>query len=113
MDKLIATAHVDAVFSTPVREGDLVIINCAEVLSALGFGVGSGEGGSDGPAGQRGSGSGGGGGGQTFSRPVAIIVATPSGVTVKPIVDTTKLAIAALTTLGFMAATLARLRRGR
>ncbi|MCL4561015.1 MAG: hypothetical protein M1281_10410, partial [Chloroflexi bacterium] len=49
-----------------------------------------------------GAGGGGGGGGRTFSRPVAVIVITPEDVIVSPVVDITKIALAALTTFGFM-----------
>jgi uncharacterized spore protein YtfJ len=112
MDKFLSTASVNAVFARPVRQGDTVIINCSEVVVGLGFGIGEGSG--DGSQGEgKGSGSGGGGGGQTFARPVAAIIASPDGVTIKPILDLTKIGLAALTTFGFMAVTLARLRRGR
>lgn len=112
MDKFISTASVNAVFARPVRQGDTVIINCSEIVAALGFGVGEGSG--EGQGGQdKGSGAGGGGGGRTFARPVAVIIAGPDGVTIKPILDLTKIGLAALTTFGFMAVTLARLRRGR
>ncbi len=111
MDKFLSTANVGAVYAAPVREGDTTIITCAEVVSALGFGVG--EGGGQDKEGSKGMGSGGGGGGRTFARPVAAIVATPEGVTIKPIVDTTKIGIAVLTTLGFMFAMMGRMRSGR
>ena len=110
MDKFLSTANVSAVFAEPVRQGDTTIITCAEVVSALGFGVG--EGGGQDKEGAKGMGSGGGGGGRTFARPVAAIIASPEGVTIKPIVDTTKIGIAVLTTLGFMFAMMGRMRRG-
>jgi uncharacterized spore protein YtfJ len=114
MDKFLATANVNAVYAKPVRQGDTVIINCSEVFAGLGFGVGEGSGeGKDGDEKGKASGAGGGGGGSTFARPVAVIVATPEGVTVRPVIDTTKIGLAALTTLGFMLATLARLQKGR
>jgi len=53
---------------------------------------------------------GGGGGGQTFSRPVAIIVAGPEGVQVKPVFDNTKVLLAAFTALGFMFSILVKMR---
>jgi hypothetical protein len=49
---------------------------------------------------------GGGGGGRTLARPVAIIIMDAEGVRVEPVVDPTKIALAALTTAGFMTATL-------
>ncbi len=109
MDKFLETANVNAVFSRPVRQGETTVINCSEVVAVLGFGVGEGGGGDKESSGH---GSGGGGGGRIFARPVAAIVASPSGVTVQPIIDPTKLGIAVLTTLGFMFAMMGRMRRG-
>ena len=121
MDKLLDVANVDAAFAEPVDHGDTTIIPCAEVLAGIGFGVGYGygrssgakeegadpaQGGEDG-----GGGGGGGGGGRTFSRPVAVIVASPEGVRVEPVVDVTKIALAVFTVGGFMLAMLARMMR--
>jgi len=108
MDQFLSTAHVNAVYSKPIRQGDTMIIPAAEVLSAFGFGIGEGSG-MQGD--QKGGGSGGGGGGRTFSRPVAVIVCTPQGVSVQPVIDRTKLWMAALTAVGFMLATLSKMRR--
>ena len=110
MDKFLSAANVEAVYGPPIREGDTIVIPTAEVLSAAGFGVGSG-GGPQGPGENEnpGSGGGGGGGGRVFSRPVAAIVISPAGVRVEPIVDVTKIALAVFTTLGFMAAMIARM----
>ncbi len=108
IEKYMATASVDAVYSKPVRQGDVVVITAAEVVCGFGFGVGEGMG-QDGE--QKGGGAGGGGGGQTFARPVAVVVCTPNGVSVQPVVDRTKLWLAAATALGFMFATLAKMQR--
>lgn len=130
IDKVLTTASVNAVYGKAVRQGDTLIIPAAEVLSFTGFGMGEGNGPTpvmtkedSGDASQAGSqeevrgtpagGSGGGGGGQTFARPVAVIVAGPDGVEVKPVLDMTKIGLAALTTFGFMFSVLARIRRGR
>jgi uncharacterized spore protein YtfJ len=59
-----------------------------------------------------GTGVGGGGGGYTFSRPVALIVANENEVSVVPVIDRTKILLAAFTTAGFMIATLMRFTRG-
>jgi uncharacterized spore protein YtfJ len=56
-----------------------------------------------------GMGSGGGGGGYTFSRPVALVIASADGVRVEPVLDVTKIALAALTTAGFMLGMMARM----
>jgi uncharacterized spore protein YtfJ len=73
----------------------------------LGFGVGSGSGNGTGTDENpdkpwQGTGGGGGGGGRVLSRPVAIVVASPEGVRVEPVIDITKIALAGLTALGFM-----------
>lgn len=108
-DRFMATASVDAVFGEPFETEKGWIIPVAEVGSAMGFGVGTGSGQDEKL--QGGSGSGGGGGGWNFSRPVAVVVASPEGVQVQPIIDVTKIALAALTTAGFMLGLLVRMTR--
>jgi uncharacterized spore protein YtfJ len=107
MDTFLGAASVDAVYGPPINQGETTVIPAAEVLSIAGFGLGAGSG-SQGE-GETGSGGGGGGGGRVFSRPVAAIVLSPEGVRVEPIVDVTKIALAAFTALGFMAAMLRRM----
>ena len=46
------------------------------------------------------------GGGKTLARPAAVVVISPQGVHVEPIVDVTKVAIAGITASGLMMATL-------
>jgi uncharacterized spore protein YtfJ len=111
MDKFLSAANIEAVYGSPIREGENIVIPAAEVLSVAGFGFGAGSG----PQGtgeneNMGSGEGGGGGGRVLSRPVAAIVISPTGVRVEPIVDVTKIALAIFTTLGFMTAMLCRMR---
>ncbi len=121
MSQFLSAANVDAVYGEPLHEGNTTIIPCAEILSVAGFGVGYGSGGqaqgdqgAQGAQGQQsGSGGGGGGGGRVLSRPVAVVEITPDGVNVKPIVDVTKLAIAGITTWGFMLTLALRMTRGR
>ena len=108
IDKYLATASVDAVYGKPVRQGDVLVIMAAEVTCGFGFGLGEGMGQT---GDQKGGGSGGGGGGHTFARPVAVVVCTPSGVSIQPVMDRTKLWLVALTALGFMVATLAKMQR--
>jgi uncharacterized spore protein YtfJ len=114
MDKFLDSASVYAVYSEPIRNGDTLVIPAAEVLSGIGFGVGYGSGSS--PGGEergQGEGGGGGGGGRVLSRPVAVIIASPEGVRVEPVVDVTKIALAALTAAGFMVGMLLRMNRPR
>jgi uncharacterized spore protein YtfJ len=108
MEKFLSAADVQAVYGEPVLHGEHMVIPSAEVLSAVGFGLGSGGG----PGGE-GGGGGGGGGGRMLSRPVAAIIAGPDGVRIEPIVDVTKIALAFLTAVGFMAGMAGRMKRGR
>jgi uncharacterized spore protein YtfJ len=116
METLLDAASVGAVYGDPIQNGDTLIIPAAEVLSVAGFGAGSGYGtggpGGDGPSGS-GSGGGGGGGGRVLARPVAVIISSPEGVRVEPIVDPTKIALAGLTAIGFMLAMASRMRNPR
>jgi uncharacterized spore protein YtfJ len=105
MEEFLATADVGVVYGEPIKHDETTIIPTAEILCGLGFGIGSGgatgvDQKADKPV--NGSGSGGGGGGRILSRPVAVIVVSPEGVRVEPVVDITKIALAGLTALGFM-----------
>lgn len=114
MNTFLESASVDAVYGEPIENGDTVIIPTAEILSGLGFGVGSGYGGNRGEDGtNEGGGAGGGGGGRVLSRPVAVIIASPEGVRIEPVLDVTKVALAALTAFGFMWAMAMRMRSPR
>ena len=131
---MFETARPAAVFSEPLRAGDYTVITATEVVA--GGGVGYGGGGGVGPAEieveeldladeipveaiaeaeaddeafGEGYGVGGGGGGYAFARPVAAITIGPDGVTVEPIMDVTKVAIALFTTLGAMALMFSRM----
>jgi uncharacterized spore protein YtfJ len=113
MERFLDTASVDVVYGDPVEHGDTMIIPTAEILVGLGFGVGYG-GGSSGKDREEegegyGEGGGGGGGGRTFSRPVAIVVSSPEGVRVEPVVDITKIALGFLTAAGFMTGMILRM----
>jgi uncharacterized spore protein YtfJ len=108
MEQFLAAADIEAVYGEPIEHEENLIIPAAEILSGMGFGFGGG-GGYGPPAGDQkeasyGNGGGGGGGGRVLSRPVAVITSTPNGVEVKPVVDVTKIALAALTAWGFMIA---------
>ncbi|HZD67628.1 MAG TPA: hypothetical protein VFA45_01510 [Actinomycetes bacterium] len=114
LDRILAAARPDAVFGQPVDAGGYTLITASEVTSGGGFGVGRARGparrpdpehsppGEAAPPGGRqpAGASGLGGGGGSMGRPVAIIAIGPSGVTVRPVVDLTKLALAALTASG-------------
>jgi len=111
LETFLETADVSRVYGEPVEHEGSLIIPAAEVVAGVGFGAGYGSGGpldEDGG----GSGGGGGGGGKAFARPVAVIIADKNGVRIEPVVDPTKIILALFTALGFMAATVARMRRG-
>jgi uncharacterized spore protein YtfJ len=119
LDKLLDVANVDQVYGEPLQQGNATIIPAAEVLAAVGMGVGSGRGegpstGEEGkPSGGGGSGSGGGAGGRSLARPVAVVISDQNGVRVEPVLDVTKVALAALTAGGFMIGMIARMNRRR
>jgi uncharacterized spore protein YtfJ len=107
VEEFLAAADVSIVYGEPIKHEDTLIIPTAEVLAALGFGIGTGGGNGTGTEQDpdkpwNGSGGGGGGGGRVLSRPVAVVVASPEGVRVEPVIDITKIALAGLTALGFM-----------
>jgi uncharacterized spore protein YtfJ len=104
---------VGAVYGAPIKEGRSLVIPAAEVVSAFGFGFGGGGVEPAAVDGDTAAGSGGGGGGYGLARPVALIVMTPEGVRQEPIVDLTKLGLAAFTAIGVVATMAYRLRRGR
>lgn len=120
-DRLLSAADSSKVFGQPVTCGEYTVITASEVASGGGYGLGMGfglpqatkgkasesSGASAGNAGEGGGGGTGGGGG-SMGRPVAAITLGPDGVTVKPVVDVTKVGLAALTALGAMGALLAK-----
>jgi len=113
MEQFLSAANVNAVYGMPIEQGDQLIIPSAEVLSIAGFGMGYGSGSdASGETPSSGEGGGGGGGGRVLSRPVAVIVATNNQVQIKPVIDLTKVILAWITALGFLFATMMRMRRG-
>jgi uncharacterized spore protein YtfJ len=113
MSQFLDTADVSVVYGKPVKNGEMQIIPSAEVLTIMGFGAGYGSGSNIDDGDQNdGSGGGGGGGGRVLSRPVAVVIASPESVTVEPVIDVTKIALAALTAAGFMMGMLFRMTRG-
>ncbi len=93
LERALEAASPNAVFQEPVIMGDTCVITCSE----LNVGIGVGYGGGSDESGQ--GGGGGGGGGGSFGRPVAVISIQPDGVKVEPVMDLTKLGIAAFSTL--------------
>jgi|Tabmets5t2r1_1033131.scaffolds.fasta_scaffold55653_2 uncharacterized spore protein YtfJ len=121
LDKLFAAAQPGAVYGQPVESGTYTVIAAAEVTSGGGFGMGVGLGPASRsdetgapPEGRETGGGGVGGGGGAMGRPVAIIAVGPDGVTIKPVMDVTKIALAGLTASATMLGLLrARRRAGK
>jgi uncharacterized spore protein YtfJ len=127
LEKFVETARPSSVFAPPLTAGEYTVITASEVYAGMGigFGGGSGPAASEEPIGDQppaeqvvadenlppgsGVGYGGGGGGVTLGRPVAAITIGPDGVSVEPIVDATKIAIAFFTTVGAMALMFSRM----
>ncbi len=85
------------VFGAPERVDDRLVITAAVIERGGGWGFGAGGGGDEDDAGgEGGGGGGGGGGGRADARPVAVIEVGPVGVTVRPILDFTKVGLATL-----------------
>ena len=103
LDKITSAAQPNAAFSQPVEAAGYTVITASEAISSGGFGLGGDVQGS----------GGGGGGGFSMSRPVATIVIGPEGVKIRPVIDATKLAIAAITAWSAMAIALGRISRKR
>ncbi len=109
LDRLVEAARPSAVFGQPIERGAVTIIPCCEIVLGMAMGGGGASPAAGGNEASVGEGAGGGGG--VRGRPVAAIVISRDSVRVEPIVDATKVALAALTTAGFMAVWLARLAR--
>lgn len=113
VDGLFDVARPEAVFAPPVTVDGRTVIPAAEVLVGMGIGGGGGSSpASEGQADGENAGMGAGGGGYAQSRPVAVIIIDGDGVRVEPVVDVTKLGLAAITVLGSMFFFLARMMRG-
>lgn len=118
VDRLLEVARPEAVYAPPVTVGTRTVIGAAEVLIATGVGGGGGYDARS-PEGEEpaaadamdNGGFGGGGGGYAQSRPVAVVIIDDEGVRVEPVVDATKLGLAALTVFGSMVFFLGRIMR--
>jgi uncharacterized spore protein YtfJ len=114
LNRLFDAAKPDVIYGKPIQQGDYTLITASEVTVGMGFGfgVGGGEGmDEDEETGGEGFGGGGGGGGGSMGRPVAVIAVGPHGVTVEPVVDATKIALAFATALGSMFLMFSRMRK--
>ncbi len=99
---LVESASSARVFAAPVTSGDRVIVPAAAVSASFGFGFGGGGGRGAADKGEVGGGGGGGGGGRSTARPVAVIDLGPAGVQIHPVIDQTRIAIAALVAVAIL-----------
>lgn len=100
IEKLTVAGSVSAAFGEASTVGDRTIIPVARVSTGGGFGFGSGQAEAvQDTAASGGSGAGGGAG--AMATPIAAIVVTPEEVRVQPIVDVTKVTLAAIASLAF------------
>ena len=119
LERLFSAAHTSAVYGQPIQQGQYTVITASEIAAGGGFGFGRGVGPSTSGAAATGEtpkpvgGSGGGGGGGSTARPVATIIIGPDGVKVEPVVDVTKIVLAALTTWAAMLPVIIGIRRAR
>jgi uncharacterized spore protein YtfJ len=97
---MLDRASVEAVFGTPVQQEGTIVVPAAEMLTVIGFGFGVGD--EKEASADKNKVSGAGAGGYIFGRPVAAIAITPHTVHLLPIVDFTKIALAALTAFGLI-----------
>jgi uncharacterized spore protein YtfJ len=120
LGRLADAAQPSAVFGEPVTSGEHTAITACEVSVGLGYGYGQGgppgaptpaEGEEDAPQDAAAVSGGGGGGGNATSRPVAVIHVSPDGVTVEPVVDVTKVALAFFTMIGSVFMVAGKMRR--
>lgn len=123
-DNFLENAGHRSVFAEPVEAEGRTVIGAAEVMMGVGgggggsFKYGNGERPDDDGAEVAEEGRapsddfGGGGGGGAFTRPVAVIIIDEDGVRVEPVVDATKVALAAITAFGSMVLLFARMWRG-
>lgn len=113
MQRLLDHADVKHVFGRPVQHGEITLIPAAEVTIMGGFGAGFGVGVGLQEEAEEGGGGGGGGGAKTLARPVAVVILSPEGVRVEPVIDLTKIGLAVITAWGFMLSIIMRMRRPR
>ncbi|HLZ68772.1 MAG TPA: hypothetical protein VKV26_02570 [Dehalococcoidia bacterium] len=94
---LAAAARPEAAVGQAIAAHGFTAVPLLETMFGGGYGIGLGGGTGPRPDGAPGSsGGGGGGGGGGRSRAVAIVVVGPDGVQVRPVVDVTKLGLAAI-----------------
>jgi len=85
----------EAAVGSAATNGDYTLVPLLETAFGGGFGIGRRSGTNPAKGGEHGSGGGGGGGGGS-TRTVAVAIMGPNGVEVRPVVDVTKIGLAAI-----------------
>jgi uncharacterized spore protein YtfJ len=96
-------AQASTVYGEAHQQGDRTVIPVARVSARYGFGGGAGHGTSSERETDSGSGGGGGGGGAIDAKPIGFIEITPEESRFVPIVDSSAIAIRAVTMAGICA----------
>jgi len=91
-------ASVNAVYGEPVQVGERTIIPVADIKYGFGLGYGEGPARDDEEEETPAGGQGGGAGGGIAARPVAVLEISDAGVTVKPVTDEGRMALAGILT---------------
>jgi uncharacterized spore protein YtfJ len=112
LDKMVEIAKPENAFNKPIESQNHTVIGASEVIVSMGVGFGGGNKQPQGDDKSESKKGGGGGGGISLCRPVASIVMSSNGVTIQPIFDYTKIAIAAITTLCSMIIFMSRILKG-
>lgn len=89
-------ATVKTVFGEPYQVNGRTMVPVAKISYGFGFGAGRGEAKEHGADKPGGGGAGGGGGGRVSVRPVAVLEMSAADTKVRPIVDVTRIALAAM-----------------
>ncbi|MBN1179577.1 MAG: hypothetical protein JXD18_10210 [Anaerolineae bacterium] len=97
-EALRQNAAVDAAFGAPIVQEGRTLIPVAKVGYGFGIGFGSGAAEDD----EEENGSGGGGGGGSSAQPLGVIEITEAGISVKPIIDEQKIALAGSLLVGWL-----------
>jgi uncharacterized spore protein YtfJ len=123
LEKIYSAAQPGAVYTEPVTAGSYTVITASKVIAGGGFGSGFeatvtptqplNEASPLQEESTNSTGGGIGGGGGSRGRPVAIVVIGPEGVTVKPVVDATRVILAGIAVWGSILLLLRRLIKAR
>jgi uncharacterized spore protein YtfJ len=114
IEEMLGRLNVKAVFGEPIQQGEAVVVPVAKVSYGFGYGSGYGHGPARSPAAEQATtacaseGGGGGGGGGGMATPLGVLRITAEGVKYEPILDLTRISLAALTMVAWSVCWIAR-----